>query len=130
MRETVSGEEWNLLASSDGVHDVDSGDTSLNHFLRVDSLARVNRLTLHPIRSVNSCTEQEDYLNIKELLSQDWWTLVDWNTGSIEGSTEHFFSNWHLKSISSELAMRVEVINARGTFEDLDGLHQKRKSDR
>jgi hypothetical protein len=47
VRKTSSGEEGNLLSSSDGVHDVNSGDTSLDHFLGVHSLIWVNRLPLY-----------------------------------------------------------------------------------
>jgi hypothetical protein len=34
------------LASSDGVHNVDGGDTRLDHFLGVLSLVRIDWLTL------------------------------------------------------------------------------------
>lgn len=47
VRETGGGEEWNLLATGDGVHDIDGGDTSLDHLLRVDSLIGVNGLALY-----------------------------------------------------------------------------------
>ena len=33
--ETSCREEWDLLPSGNGVHDVDRGDAGLNHFLRV-----------------------------------------------------------------------------------------------
>jgi len=46
MGQTSSGEEGDLLASSDGVHHVDSRDSRLDHFLRVDSLIGVDRLAL------------------------------------------------------------------------------------
>ena len=47
MRETGSGEKWDFLASGDGVHDIDGRDSGLDHLLRVDSLIRVNGLTLY-----------------------------------------------------------------------------------
>jgi len=46
MRKTICREEGDLLSSSDGVHDINSGDTGLDHFLGVVSLIRVNRLSL------------------------------------------------------------------------------------
>jgi hypothetical protein len=47
VRKTGSGEEGNLLTSGDGVHDINSGDTSLDHLLRVNSFVWVNWLTLY-----------------------------------------------------------------------------------
>jgi hypothetical protein len=47
VRKTGSGEKRNLLTSGDGVHDINSGDTSLDHLLRVNSLVGVNGLTLY-----------------------------------------------------------------------------------
>ena len=46
MRESGSGEEGDLLSSGDGGHGIDGGDTSLDHLLGVNSLVRVNWLTL------------------------------------------------------------------------------------
>jgi hypothetical protein len=61
MGETTGREEGDLLTTSDGVHQIDGRDTSLNHFLGVHSLVRVNRLAL----------------NIQELLSQHGGSLID-----------------------------------------------------
>lgn len=36
--ETSSRENGNLLATSNGVHSINGGDTSLNHFTRVHTL--------------------------------------------------------------------------------------------
>jgi len=44
--QTSSGEERDLLATGNGVHDVDGRDTSLDHFLGVLTLEGVNGLTL------------------------------------------------------------------------------------
>jgi hypothetical protein len=49
---TVGREDGDLLATSNGVHDVDGGDASLNHLLRVDTRPRVDGLTLHTERQV------------------------------------------------------------------------------
>jgi len=46
VRKTSSGEEGNLLTTGNGVHDIDGGDTSLDHLLRILSLIGVNGLTL------------------------------------------------------------------------------------
>jgi hypothetical protein len=46
VRKTSSGEERNLLSTGDGVHDIDGGDSSFNHFLGVLTLVRVDGLSL------------------------------------------------------------------------------------
>ena len=46
MGETGGREERNLLATGDGVHDIDGGDTGLDHLLRVVTLERINWLAL------------------------------------------------------------------------------------
>lgn len=51
VRQTSSGEEWDLLSSSDGVHDVYGGDTRLDHFLGVLSLVRIDWLALKSFKS-------------------------------------------------------------------------------
>ena len=42
VRKTGSREEWNLLPSSDSVHDVNGGDASLDHLLGVGAFRGVN----------------------------------------------------------------------------------------
>ena len=45
MRETGSGKERDLLASGDGVHDVNGGDTRLDHLLGIGALAGIDGAT-------------------------------------------------------------------------------------
>jgi hypothetical protein len=45
VRQTSSGEDGNLLATGNGVHGIDGGDTSLDHLLRVNAGEGVNGLT-------------------------------------------------------------------------------------
>lgn len=47
VRQTSGGEERNLLTTSDGVHDIDGGDSCLNHLLGVVTLERINWLALY-----------------------------------------------------------------------------------
>jgi len=68
--QTGGGENGNLLTTSNGVHAVNGGQTSLNHFLRVDTGERVDGLTL----------------DVQEVLGQDGGTLVDGLTGSVENT--------------------------------------------
>lgn len=65
---TGSREDGDLLTTGDRVHHVDSGDTGLDHFLRVDTGPGVDGLAL----------------DIQEVLSQDWGTLVDGLAGAVE----------------------------------------------
>jgi hypothetical protein len=46
MGETIGREKGDLLSSGNRVHDINGRDTSLDHFLGVVSLIRVNRLSL------------------------------------------------------------------------------------
>lgn len=101
--ETGGGEQWNLLPSGNGGHGVDGGDTRLDHFLRVHSRAWVDWLTL----------------DIEELLCEHWGSVVDWVTGSIEGSTKHFNAHWHPEYVTGELASRGHVVDIGGTLENL-----------
>lgn len=103
MGKTSCREQWNLLPSSNGRHCVDGRDTSLDHLLWIDSLKWINWLTL----------------DIKELLCEHRRSLIDWVTGSIEHSSEHFDTHWHSQDVTGELTCGSEVIDVGGSFEDL-----------
>jgi hypothetical protein len=47
VRKTSSREKGDFLSSSNGVHDIDSRDTSLDHLLGINSLERVDGLSLY-----------------------------------------------------------------------------------
>lgn len=104
MGETVGREEGDLLSTGDGVHDINGGDTSLDHFLRVISLERVNWLSL----------------DVEEVLSEYGRSLINWHSGTIELATKHLFGDGHLKDITSELTMCVQVIDVGSSLENLD----------
>ena len=59
------------------------------------------------------------YLDIEEILSKYWRTVVDWSTLTIELTTKHFCGDWHAEDITSELTMGVSVVNICSTFENL-----------
>jgi len=103
MGQTVGREEGDLLSTGNGVHYINSGDTSLDHFLGVVSLIRVNRLSL----------------DVEEVFSEYWGSVVDGHSGTIELATEHLNGDGHLEDITGELAVSVEVIDVGGSFEDL-----------
>jgi len=95
MGETIGREQRDLLSTGDGVHDINGGDTSLDHFLGVISLVRVNRLSL----------------DVEEIFGEDWGSMINWDSGTIELATEHLNGDGHLEDITSELAMSVQVID-------------------
>lgn len=104
MGKTSGREEWDLLSTSDGVHDIDGGDTSLDHLLWVISLIWINRLSL----------------DIEEVFSEDGRTMIDGNTLTIELATKHLGGDGHAEHVASELTVRVGVVDVGGTFENLD----------
>ncbi len=96
VRKTSSGEEWNLLTSGDRVHDVDGGDSGLDHLLWVDSLVGVDGLTL----------------DIEELFSENWRAMINRRARSVERATKHLDADRHSQDIARELAMRVQIVDA------------------
>jgi len=74
VRKTGSGEKGDFLSSSNGVHDVDGGDTCLDHFLGVLSLERIDWLTL----------------DVEEVFSEHSGALINRDTGTIELAAKHF----------------------------------------
>mmetsp|Transcript_8763 Transcript_8763/g.12022 ORF Transcript_8763/g.12022 Transcript_8763/m.12022 type:complete len:403 (-) Transcript_8763:296-1504(-) len=107
MRETGGGEERDLLTTGDGVHDIDGGDTSLDHLLGVVSLERINRLTL----------------DVEEALGEHGRTVIDRDALTVELATKHLGRDGHFEHIAGELAVRVRVVDVGSALEDLhDGL--------
>ena len=139
MGETIGREQGDLLSTGDGVHDINGGDTSLDHFLGVISLVRVNRLSLNTFNNIKlddvfsrvwrtrssidmffaeeisarhmAENGEKTYLDIEEIFGEDWGSMINWDSGTIELATEHLNGDGHLEDITSELAMSVEVID-------------------
>ena len=103
MWQTICREQRNLLTSSNGSHAIDSRNTSLNHFLRINSGVWVDRLTI----------------NVLEFLSEHWWTFINRGTRTIEDSSKHFLCNRHLQCFTSELAVSVQTVDTISSFENL-----------
>ena len=59
------------------------------------------------------------YLDVKELLSEDGWAIVDWLSGTVEDSSQHFNAHWHSKDITGELTGGGQVVDVGGSFENL-----------
>jgi len=103
MWQTVGREQRNLLTSSNRSHAIDSRNTSLNHFLRINSGVWVDRLTI----------------DVLEFLSEHWWTFINRSTRTIEDSSKHFLCNRHLQCFTSELAVSVQAVDTISSFENL-----------
>ena len=88
VRQSVGREDWNLLPTGNRVHDVDSRDARLDHFLRVDTRVGIDGLTL----------------DIQVILSHDGGPLVNGFSGSVENSAEHVFRNWGSQNVACKLA--------------------------
>jgi hypothetical protein len=63
---------------------------------------------------------RDTYLDVEEFFGQDWRSMIDWVTRSVECSTKHFNTHWHSEYITSELASRMDVIDTGRTFENLN----------
>ena len=59
------------------------------------------------------------YLDVEEVFSKDWWTVIDWSSLTIELATKHLCADSHTEHIASKFTMGVKVINVSGSFEDL-----------
>ena len=101
---TGGGEDGDLLSTGDRVHDVNGGDTGLNHGLGVVTGGGVDGLSV----------------DVEVGLGQDLGGGVDNLSGSVEGSAKHFLGNSHLEDIAGEFAVRLAVVNAGGTLKDLN----------
>ncbi len=101
--ETIGREDGDLLATGNGVHDVNSRNASLDHLLRVDPGVGIDGLAL----------------DVQEVLCHDSGSLVNWFPRSIENSSQHVLRNWCSQDVTSEFACGLLCINARSAFKDL-----------
>jgi len=95
MRKTGSREEGNLLATGNGVHDIDGRDTGLNHFLGVLTLEGVDGLSL----------------DIEEVLGEHWGSVVNRNTGTVELTAKHLSGDGHAEHVTGELNVSLEIVD-------------------
>jgi len=52
------------------------------------------------------------YLNVEELLCENWRTVVNGGTGPIERAAKHLNADWHAQDVTCELDMSVQVVDA------------------
>mmetsp|Transcript_30950 Transcript_30950/g.71336 ORF Transcript_30950/g.71336 Transcript_30950/m.71336 type:complete len:336 (-) Transcript_30950:51-1058(-) len=105
--ETGSGEKRNLLPTSNAVHGINGGDSSLDHLLRVGALGRVDGLTS----------------DVVVILCQDIGTLVNGLAGTVENTAKHVLRHRNLERLTRELNVSVHIINTLSALKHLhDGL--------
>jgi hypothetical protein len=61
-------------------------------------------------------------LNIKVIFSENFGSLVNRFTRTVENTSQHIFGNRHTECIPGKFDASVLDINTRGTFKDLDRL--------
>lgn len=72
-------------------------------------------------------------IDIHEVLSKNWGSLINGLSRSIENTTKHILSDWHTQNVTCKLATSVLGINTRGTLEHLHrwvNITQKEKKGR
>lgn len=111
MRQTSSGEDGNLLTTSDGVHNVDGRYSGLNHFLRVDTRPRIDRLSL----------------NVQIIFREDRWSLVDRFSRTVENTAQHVLGHRGPQNVTGEFTVSVLRVDAGCALENLD--HRFRAGD-
>lgn len=104
MGQTGGREDGNFLASGDGVHDVDGGQSGLDHFLGIDTRPGIDGLTL----------------NVEKVLGEDGRSLVDGFAGAVEDTAEHVLRDGSSEDIAGEFAKSVFRVDAGSSFKDLD----------
>ena len=82
-------------------------DSSLDHFLWINTRLGVDRLT-HDIQII---------------LWHNWWSIVNWLARTVKDSPQHVFADRRFHDLTGELNARMFGIDSRSTFENLnDGL--------
>ncbi|KAI0564002.1 hypothetical protein FGB62_31g125 [Gracilaria domingensis] len=104
VRQAGGAEERDLLAARNGVHDIDGGDSGLNHLLGVGSGLRVDG----------------GAGNVQVGLRDDGRAVVDGLARSVEDAAEHVPGHGRLHDFAGELDVGVAVVDAGGALEDLD----------
>jgi len=64
--------------------------------------------------------KRRTYLDVEEVFGENGRTLVNGDTGPIELAPQHLFADGHAQHVTCKLDVRLEVVDVRGTFENLD----------
>ena len=104
VRQAGGGEEWDLLATGDGVHAVDRRDARLDHLLGVRAHLRVDGLAV----------------DVEEVLGQHRRAFVNRLARAVEDAAKHVLGDGRGEDVAGELDRRAKGINARRALEDLD----------
>ena len=103
VRQTCSREDRNLLATCDGVHGVNGGDTGRNHLLGVQARVRVDR------RAVD----------VQVVLRKHLGSLVDSSSAAVEDAAQHVLADAQLQAVARELDFGLLHVDAGRALEDL-----------
>lgn len=112
VRQTRRREDWDLLATSDGVHGVNSRDTGRNHFFGV-FLATVSIPSATVVwGGVTYTGEGVDgtAVDVEVVLGEDLGALVDSSSGTIKDTTKHVLRHTELQALARELDFRLSSI--------------------
>ena len=101
--ESRGREDGDLLPPRHGVHDVDGGNTRLDHGLGVIPRGGVDGLAV----------------DVEVGLREDLRARVDDLPGPVERPTEHLLGHTHLEDVAGELAPGLAVVDVGGALEDL-----------
>ena len=122
VRETCGGEDGDLLAAGDGVHGVDSRNTSLDHLFGVNTRIRVNRTAYttrqHRLNTTSNPKTQRT-VDVEIVLSEYFRSVVDRVTRTVEDAAQHVLRDGELHRGSGKLDVCSFDVDAGGAFEDL-----------
>jgi hypothetical protein len=111
MRKTGSGEDRDLLSTSDGVHCVDRRNTSCNHFLGVDLSECQLEAFMRSIGDISDPGIRIDWtaVDIEVVFGEDLGAFINRSTRSIEDSPQHILRNTDLQAMAGELDSRLNT---------------------
>jgi hypothetical protein len=64
--------------------------------------------------------ESGTYLDVEEVFSENWGSMVDGDTRTIELATKHLGGDGHAEHVAGELNVGVHVVDVGSAFENLD----------
>jgi len=102
--EAGGGEDGDFLTTGDRVHDVNGGDSGLDHGLGIIAGGGVDGLSV----------------NVQVGLGQYLGTGVNDFTGAVEGSPQHLLGHAHFEDVAGEFASGLTIVNVGGSLKYLD----------
>lgn len=103
VRQTGSREDGDFLTTGNGVHGVNSRDTSGNHFFRVHLLERSALSCVKICRTYSRIWVDRTTVDVQVVFSQNLGSLVNCSSGTIEDTPQHVFGYTKLQAVATEL---------------------------